>query len=238
MNENKIGLKIKELRTNKGWSQNELAEKVYSTKSTISKWENGEIVPSIDVLKIIAKALGVNLYKILGDKTPISNLIFNVIGKFLIWIFVWVHIDITFVGVTMAIALAFGVTAVFGGLGWFITDLISNIMNHHDSIEKIIINIGIFLWIPIVFVIFGFVAFFIYVPSRSVHIFSRRYFWRSTKASFTLKEFHWVKKMNKMHKIIILITMSINVISLVVIMSIFGSTHSMKELRELFNIRF
>ena len=36
---------IFELRTNRGLSQDELAEKVYVTRQAVSRWENGETVP-------------------------------------------------------------------------------------------------------------------------------------------------------------------------------------------------
>lgn len=37
---------ILELRTKKGLSQDELAEKVFVTRQAVSRWENGETVPN------------------------------------------------------------------------------------------------------------------------------------------------------------------------------------------------
>ncbi len=37
---------ILELRTQKGFSQEELAEKVFVTRQAVSRWENGETVPN------------------------------------------------------------------------------------------------------------------------------------------------------------------------------------------------
>jgi transcriptional regulator with XRE-family HTH domain len=36
---------ILELRTKKGLSQDELAEKLYVTRQAVSRWENGETIP-------------------------------------------------------------------------------------------------------------------------------------------------------------------------------------------------
>ena len=42
---------ILELRTKKGMSQEELAEKVFVTRQAVSRWETGETVPNIETLK-------------------------------------------------------------------------------------------------------------------------------------------------------------------------------------------
>ena len=43
---------ILELRTKKGLSQDELAEKVYVTRQAVSRWENGETIPNTETLKL------------------------------------------------------------------------------------------------------------------------------------------------------------------------------------------
>ena len=42
---------ILELRTQKGMSQDELAEKVFVSRQAVSRWENGETVPNTETLK-------------------------------------------------------------------------------------------------------------------------------------------------------------------------------------------
>ena len=42
---------ILELRTQKGLSQEELAEKVMVTRQAVSRWENGETIPNTETLK-------------------------------------------------------------------------------------------------------------------------------------------------------------------------------------------
>ena len=39
---------IYELRTRNGMSQDELAEKIFVTRQAVSRWENGDTVPSFD----------------------------------------------------------------------------------------------------------------------------------------------------------------------------------------------
>ena len=41
---------ILELRTQKGMSQDELAEKVFVSRQAVSRWENGETVPNTETL--------------------------------------------------------------------------------------------------------------------------------------------------------------------------------------------
>ena len=41
---------ILELRTKKGMSQDELAQKIMVTRQAVSRWENGETVPNTDTL--------------------------------------------------------------------------------------------------------------------------------------------------------------------------------------------
>jgi transcriptional regulator with XRE-family HTH domain len=49
---------IREAREAAGLTQAELAEKANTTQGTISRIENGEIVPRLDTLQRIADALG------------------------------------------------------------------------------------------------------------------------------------------------------------------------------------
>ncbi|MCL2798182.1 MAG: helix-turn-helix domain-containing protein [Firmicutes bacterium] len=55
-----VGDKIKELRTAYGISQVVLAEKVSVSKQCVSNWENGYILPSIDMLIKLAKLFSVS----------------------------------------------------------------------------------------------------------------------------------------------------------------------------------
>ena len=57
---------ILQLRTQKGLSQQELAEKVMVTRQAVSRWENGETVPNTETLKLLSRLFGVSINTILG----------------------------------------------------------------------------------------------------------------------------------------------------------------------------
>ena len=58
---------ILELRTKKGLSQEELAEKVYVTRQAVSRWEKGETTPNTEALKLLSKLFDVSINTLLGS---------------------------------------------------------------------------------------------------------------------------------------------------------------------------
>ena len=58
--------KIQELRKQKGLTQEELAEKLYVSRTAISKWESGRGYPNIESLKAIAKFFSVTVDELLS----------------------------------------------------------------------------------------------------------------------------------------------------------------------------
>lgn len=52
---NQLAQQIKKLRTGQNLSQDDLAEKLYVTRQSISKYENGEATPDIDKLVQLAE---------------------------------------------------------------------------------------------------------------------------------------------------------------------------------------
>lgn len=58
---------ILNLRTERGMSQEELAEKVFVTRQAVSRWENGETVPSTDTLKLLSGVFDVSINTLLGS---------------------------------------------------------------------------------------------------------------------------------------------------------------------------
>lgn len=57
----KIGKRIKDLRDSYQYSQDELADKVYVSRQTISNWENNKNYPDINSLLLIATLFNVTL---------------------------------------------------------------------------------------------------------------------------------------------------------------------------------
>lgn len=69
--------KIKEARLGKNWTQEDLAQRLGTTKATVSKWENGR-VPSFEKMLTISKILGIGhsflgetTYRLVGTEKPI-----------------------------------------------------------------------------------------------------------------------------------------------------------------------
>mgnify|MGYP004669656165 CR=1 FL=1 len=58
---------ILELRTKKGLSQDELAEKVFVTRQAVSRWETGETTPNTETLKLLSKLFDVSINTLLGS---------------------------------------------------------------------------------------------------------------------------------------------------------------------------
>ena len=58
--------KLQELRKQRGLTQEELAEKLYVSRTAISKWESGRGYPNIDSLKAIAKFFSVTVDELLS----------------------------------------------------------------------------------------------------------------------------------------------------------------------------
>ena len=59
--------KLQELRKSRGLTQEELAEKLYVSRTAISKWESGRGFPSIDSVRAISKFFSVSLDELFSD---------------------------------------------------------------------------------------------------------------------------------------------------------------------------
>ena len=59
--------KLQELRKKKGLTQEELAEKLYVSRTAISKWESGRGYPNIESLKSIARFFSVTIDELLSS---------------------------------------------------------------------------------------------------------------------------------------------------------------------------
>lgn len=58
---------ILSLRTQKGISQEALADAVYVTRQAVSRWENGDTVPNTDTLKLLSGYFDVSINTLLGS---------------------------------------------------------------------------------------------------------------------------------------------------------------------------
>ena len=60
---------IKKIRVDRGLSQRELAERVFVTRTTIAKWENGARLPDAVMISRLAKCLSIDVNTLLSAAT-------------------------------------------------------------------------------------------------------------------------------------------------------------------------
>ena len=63
-----MGEKIVELRKRAGWSQEELSERLDVSRQSVSKWEGGQAVPTVDKLLELSRLFGVSTDYLLKDE--------------------------------------------------------------------------------------------------------------------------------------------------------------------------
>ena len=64
--------RLQSLRTSKKLTQEELAEKLFVSRTAISKWESGRGYPSIDSLKGISEFFGVTIDELIGGEEMVT----------------------------------------------------------------------------------------------------------------------------------------------------------------------
>ena len=73
-----IGETLRRLRTEKGLSQKQLADRLHVERGSVTNWEAGRRVPSIDMLYKIAEALGVDTTALMaaaGERSEIPSVL-------------------------------------------------------------------------------------------------------------------------------------------------------------------
>lgn len=75
MDQRKIGALLRDLRKEKGITQEELAEKMMVSNRTVSRWETGSNLPDIEILIELSDYYNVDLREILdGEKKGENNM--------------------------------------------------------------------------------------------------------------------------------------------------------------------
>ena len=76
MNQDNIGKFILELRTNKGWTQEELANMIPITRQAVSRWEQGKSIPDSSTLVILSEIFDVSINELLsGRRIPKKEIV-------------------------------------------------------------------------------------------------------------------------------------------------------------------
>ena len=68
MDQIKIGKFIAALRKDKGLTQEQLGEKLGVTNKTISRWENGNYMPDVEMLPLLSKEFGVSINELISGE--------------------------------------------------------------------------------------------------------------------------------------------------------------------------
>ncbi len=68
MDMKKIGTFLAELRKKSNLTQDELGEKIGVTNKTVSRWENGNYLPPVEMLQILSKLYDVSINEILNGE--------------------------------------------------------------------------------------------------------------------------------------------------------------------------
>ena len=61
-----LGENLQKLRKAKGLSQDEVAQKLYLSRQSVSKWENGQAEPGVENLKKLSRLYGVTVDALIG----------------------------------------------------------------------------------------------------------------------------------------------------------------------------
>ena len=77
MNEVKIGRKIAEARKNRNLTQQQLADALFVTNKTVSRWECGNNLPDTSILVALCEQLGISVGQLLEDEDSIGNAVAN-----------------------------------------------------------------------------------------------------------------------------------------------------------------
>lgn len=68
-----VGKAIRSLRAESGMSQEELAEKVFVSRQTISNWENDKFYPDVQSLSLIADVFGTSIDNLVKGDLPMID---------------------------------------------------------------------------------------------------------------------------------------------------------------------
>lgn len=68
MDTKKIGLFLSILRKNRGLTQEQLGERLGVTNKTVSRWENGNYLPPVEMLQALSELYGITINEILSGE--------------------------------------------------------------------------------------------------------------------------------------------------------------------------
>lgn len=137
-----FGEKLKKLRTDNGLTQDELAEKIFVTRTAVSKWETNKGYPSIDSLKELSNLFGISIDSLISDE-DIDNK--RIVDEKNSRKFYWCAIGCLAV-TTLATVISyfasipyFGIISIFGWAGYVVFGFLSKPKYKRMSAKKMLI---------------------------------------------------------------------------------------------------
>ena len=73
MNIKKIGLFLAELRREQGLTQEQLGKKLGVTNKTVSRWENGNYMPPVDMLQTLSELYGISINELVSGERLVAE---------------------------------------------------------------------------------------------------------------------------------------------------------------------
>ena len=90
MDQIKIGKFIAALRKEKGLTQEKLGEKLGVTNKTVSRWENGNYMPDVEMLSLLSEEFGVSINELISGER-LSSSTFTLKEKIAFFKKKWLH---------------------------------------------------------------------------------------------------------------------------------------------------
>lgn len=192
--------KLQELRKSKGLTQEELAEKLYVSRTAVSKWESGRGYPNIDSLKEISMFFSVSIDELLSsekllfiaekeNKTNIKNiceLLFSIIDLFYVFLIVLPLYPDTVDGFVYSVSLlnyteisefnkiiyfiSFFSLIILGILKLIFTKVKKERFNNILTVASVVLNILIVLLFAITREVYALILVFIFLITKSLLI--------------------------------------------------------------------
>ncbi|SDK34268.1 helix-turn-helix domain-containing protein [Sediminibacillus albus] len=75
MNYEQLAYNLKYFREQSGWTQKQLSEKMNVSRSVVTKWENGTVVPDLKSIIKLSRIFNISVDLIIGMDTPREDLL-------------------------------------------------------------------------------------------------------------------------------------------------------------------
>jgi len=152
--------KLKKLRKENNLTQDDLAEKIFVTRTAVSKWETGQGYPSIESLKLLAKLFDTTIDELVSDEDveikikqeEKKNKATNILG----WITLVISLALFGVAFGVKLYWMFVLAIIFA----FATCVLFNLQfrNEHNTSKAKRITMQIFTFISMFIAIGGFIC--------------------------------------------------------------------------------